>query len=148
MLLQISLDAETLLKIGGFVVGAITTAYNIVQLRRNPRAELKADLEILALLPPADAAAPLIRARIQRSIQALYSPTGRRRIITSPVDFWTGVGMMILFAGLALWVSRGGFSWWSVMWGLLAVGSFGGILNGMERKVAGKAAREAAPSAA
>ena len=60
---------QLLIQALGMVTGAMVAAYQIRQLLPSSKSQLKADLEILKLLDPADEAYPILQDHIRRAIQ-------------------------------------------------------------------------------
>ncbi len=133
------MDWEEVFKSLGVVVGAAASLYQIRSLIPPSRARLKADLEILKSLDPSDAAAPLLKAHIDRTLWVLYSPAAARSAssrfhVYSWKDFILGLVFMPSFLIWTVYLVHRG-SWWpAILTGFAAFASFGGILVGLDAK--------------
>ena len=132
---------QIILQALGIVVGAVLGTSQVLGRLPKSRTTLKHDLEVLKLLDSSHPQRDVIEQHVQESINRIYKPRRDRRAqivgnfaIHQPDNFIFGV--VALFGGVlwTLYLVRGGFSWWSLLSGLLAFSGFGGIMNGLEDK--------------
>ena len=120
------MDIDTIIKILGALGAVLVAIQQIVKAfdRPRPRQALLEDLEILSKTPDDLPEKALLTRHVSASFEKLYSPGAKQKKID-----WSSVVMMPIFAaGLAYWtyqLSKDGFSIWSVVTGVFAVGALG-----------------------
>jgi len=131
------IDWDIAFKALGIIVGIIVSVYQLRNIIPRTRSTLKIDVEILKLLDPADPNYAILKSNIDENIRRTYRIKQATRFKTFHVyswgDFIGGILVSFGFAVLTLYISRGGFRWWSVLTGFIALGGIGGILNGLEK---------------
>lgn len=110
-------------------VAAGVSLYQINRTVSSPRSRIKHDIEILKLIEGTDIPCEELKGNVLRQLADLHDKTvvGKRRLWTPEV-----VGVMIvsvsLFIGFGAWTAflvRDGFTWWSVLPGIMAFSGIG-----------------------
>jgi hypothetical protein len=119
--------AQPLVTVIGIIVGAAVSIYQVKRAVGHKRTSLHQGLETLKLARelqiPAKALEIEITQRLAKLEPDYQSPESH---ITGPVVLQSVVGI-VLAIGFGYWtyyLSRNGFSWWSVLTGLFAFGCF------------------------
>jgi hypothetical protein len=119
---------EPILTVVGIVAGGALTVYQITRAVSPIRSSLRHDLETLKLARELNMPAKALEDDIAQRLAKLepdYQPLRWR--ITSEVvlQSLTGILMAIGFGYWTYYLSKGGFSWWSVLTGFFALGGAG-----------------------
>jgi hypothetical protein len=125
---------ELALKVAAVLIGVLGSFYQLRNLRISSRSSIKTDMEILKMLEPTDPNYKIVKRSIDSSIKNIYKTDEQKTRIYSPTDFIFGVLFMVGFSIWTYYLSRDGFSYWSILTGFAAFAGFGGILNGLDPK--------------
>ncbi len=133
-----TLDWESILKGLGVAGGAVASAFQARNLIPPTRARLKADLEILKMLDPADEGAPLVREHTTRTIRRLYGHDERSSHLTiySWGDLILGLILLPVFSVWTVYLVKAGQYWWTPVTGFAAFAGIGAVLNALDPKSA------------
>jgi hypothetical protein len=128
-------NGDVILKAATILVGALFSALQLRKLIPRSRTQLKADLEILKLLDPADPNFPLLKSHIDAQIKATYSAgTGRHSQfkVQDTGHLVIGIIMCLVFIPWTLYLVRDGFTWWALGTGFFAFAGFGNLMMAFE----------------
>src|ERR1039457_4758679 len=117
-----NIDYELVLKIFGVIAAVVAAVYQFRNVKLSPRSSIKTDLEILKLLDSDDENYILIKNHIDRSIKRIYRirKENKFKIYSIPL-FIMGILFLLGFSVWTYYISRNGFSYWSLLTGFFAI---------------------------
>lgn len=116
--------AQPLVTVVGIIVGAVVSIYQVKRAVSQKRSSLHHDLETLKLARELQIPAKALEQEITQRLAKLEPDYQTELHITGAVIAQSLVGI-VLAIGLGYWtyyLSRNGFSWWSVLTGFFAFG--------------------------
>lgn len=119
---------ELALKAVGVIAGGIVALLQARNLLPANRRRLKADLEVLRLIDPANPLYSQVKANVDRQLERVYPDVRwpRPRLVYSWTELIWGVVYSVGFAAWTIYLDRDGFSWWSPVTGFVA---FSGMVS-------------------
>lgn len=126
------MNIDTILKILGSIGGLFVAVQQIIKIyeRPNERKIILEDLDIYLKTPDSFSEKEIIEAKIKANIKSLYSDKALKE--TKKIDWGQVVILIFMAIGLAYWsyyLSREGFSFWSILPGFFALGGLQAIYD-------------------
>jgi hypothetical protein len=120
------LNWQALVAAVGIVVAILLSFFQLRNTVFHPKTMLRADLEILKLLPENHELYPVVKASIERQLQQVYRGITHEEMKRQ--TFWwlrfaIYTGSTVVFTAWTIYVCSDGFSLWSLLTGYFAVGA-------------------------
>ena len=115
----------------GAVVTTIVSYHQIRSAWRNPRLNLKTDIEILNLIDKSDDNYRKIKEYIDEMVQQIYSQKDESILVKhSGVLLRTAFFLLwsVCFSFLTFYLLRDTFTWWAVLTGYFAIAGIGSLI--------------------
>ena len=126
------LDPETITKALSIAAAVATTAYKLKDVKPRRRATLKADIELLGIAKAQGIESAELGKHIDAELRARYAKTHRARLARRVALTAVGVVWLAGFLAWSVYLSRDGFSPWTLLTGYFALVGLGIAVNGAE----------------